>query len=85
MSFRPSSLLPFPSSVNNSTNELIETLLRNRNLHISNCQSVAEDRNIWIGWRTAQGAEKDTQVQGIDYTTKVSLLLRNLTFNIQYL
>ena len=51
MSFRPSSLHPFPSPINDSTNELIETLLRNRNLQVSNCQSVAEDRNMWIGWR----------------------------------
>jgi len=51
MSFRPSSLLLFPSPINHSTNELIETLLRNRNLHVSNCQSVAGDRNTRTGWR----------------------------------
>jgi len=51
MSFRPSSLLPFLSPINDSSNELIETLLRNRNLQVSNCQAAAEGGNIWMDWR----------------------------------
>lgn len=80
MSFRPSSLLPFPSPINDSSNELIETLLRNRNLQVSNCQSAAEGRNIWIGWRAVRCAGKNAQVQGIHWRTKACLLLQNFIF-----
>lgn len=62
MSFRPSSAsLPLSHQQLNSwaNRSFIEKL------HVSNWQSFAEDKNIWVSRRDVWGAEKDTQVQGI--------------------